>query len=194
MDRNTPSTQTARALLVCAALLLSGLAWATPAHAQGEIYTFTAGLLGSVGGSQDATPGDDLGNTGFQINLSMITQPGEHLVVRLGKLGLGDGGQFGSQLTDADLSYVTIGGEYRYRHTFYDSGVYIALGGYKLAGTNIFTGVSEDDTTIGLAAGVSGEFPINRWLGVAVEFSGHYADFNAAQIFVMGNAGLVVHF
>ena len=195
MDRSTRPTRTVPVTLFTVALAVLALtAWSAPAHAQGELYTFSAGLLGTVGGSQDANPGDDLGNTGFQLDLSMITQPGEHLVVRIGNLGLGDGGPFGSDLTDADLTYATIGGEYRYRHSYYDSGVFIALGGYRLGGDNLFTGASENHSAIGLSAGASGEFPINPWLGVAVELSGHYVDLDEAQIFVVGGAGLVVHF
>lgn len=195
MDRANRPPRTVHATLFTVALaLLALVAWSAPARAQSELYTFSAGLLGTVGGAQDVNPGDDLGNAGFQIDLSMITQPGEHLVLRIGNLGLGNGDQFGPDLTNAEMTYATIGGEYRYRHSYYDSGVFLALGGYRLGGDDLFTGESQNHTAIGLSAGASGEFPINPWMGVAVELTGHYVDFDEAQIFLIGGAGLVFHF
>lgn len=157
-----------------------------------ELYTFTVGVLGGLGGSVDAEPGDSLANTGFQLNLAMVTEPQTHFGIRLGRLALDDDEVFGS-LTDADLTYVTLGGEYRFAEGFYDSGIYIGLGGYRLEGTSFF-GRAEEDTALGLTIGVTGEFPINRWLGVLVELSGHYADLEEAQIFAMGHAGVAIHF
>ena len=157
-----------------------------------ELHTYTVGLLGGLGGSVDADPGDALDNTGFQLNLAMITDPKTHVVVRLGRLGLDSDEVFGS-LRDAELTYATIGGEYRFRQVYYDSGVYLGLGGYRLEGID---GGDQDvrDTSIGLAAGVTGEFRINRWMGVLVEISGHWVDFDEAQIFAMGHGGLAFHF
>jgi hypothetical protein len=172
-----------------AALVLS-LLLPGAARAQ-ELYTFTAGLLGGIGGSLDAEPGDDLGNTGFQLNLAMVTEPRTHLGLRLGKLGLDGEDLFGS-LTDAELSYATIAGEYRFPQIYYDSGVYLGLGGYRLEGNRF--GRDETDTSIGLAVGVTGEFRVTRWLSVLIELSGHYADFDEAQFFAMGHGGLAVHF
>ena len=101
-------------------LLLPGVARAQ------EMYTFTAGLLGGIGGSLDAEPGDDLSNTGYQVNLTMVTEPRTHLGVRLGQLGLDADELFGS-LTDAELSYITVSGEYRFPQIYYESGLYIGL-------------------------------------------------------------------
>lgn len=179
-------------LPAAAAVLAVALLLPTPAGAQ-ETYTFTVGALGGLGGSLDAEPGDGLDNGSFQIDLGMVLQPQNHLFARIGRLGLGDGGDRFTDLVDADLTYATIGGEYRYRHSYYDSGLYLALGAYRLEG-DAPAGGEEDETAVGLALGVTGEFPINRWLGVQVEFSGHYADFDRAQVFAMGHAGLVVHF
>jgi hypothetical protein len=176
-------------LLIAAALL--GSPGAASAQ-QDELYTFTVGVLGGLGGSVDAEPGDSLSNPGLQLNLSMVTEPQTHLGLRLGQLALDDDEVFGS-LTDADLTYVTLGGEYRFSERFYDSGVYIGLGGYRLEGTS-FAGSDEEDTALGLTIGLTGEFPITRWLGVLIELSGHYADLEEAQIFGMGHAGLAIHF
>lgn len=188
MERPRP---TRRTLLVALCLCLAGLLPAAEASAQ-EQYTFTAGLFGGLGGSLDAEPGDALDNSGFQLNLGMVTQASTHLVLRLGQLSLDKDPLF-LDLTNAELTYATIGGEYRYRHRYYDSGVYLALGGYRLEGNEVFSGSSREDTAIGLGVGVTGEFPITQWLGFQLEVSGHYADFDDTQLFVMGHGGLVLH-
>ena len=173
-------------LVLLGALLLPGAAGAQ------ELYTFSAGLLGGIGGSLDVDPGDSLANTGYQLNLTWITEPRTHVGFRLGQLALDDDEFFGS-LQEAELTYVTIGGEYRYAEGYYDSGLYVALGGYRLEGTN-FSGRNQDETALGLSLGATGEFKINRWLGVLIELSGHYVDFDEAQIFAMGHGGLTIHF
>ncbi len=172
--------------------LLAGLLLLPGAARAQERYNFSVAGLGSIGGSLDAEPGDDLSNTGYQLNLSMVTDPQTHVGIRVGQLGL-DGDEFFGTLSDADLTYVTVGGEYRFNENWYDSGVYFALGGYRLEGT-AFDGSDSRDNAIGLAVGVTGEFKVNRWLGLLLEFSGHYADFDEAQFFAMGHGGLAVHF
>jgi hypothetical protein len=191
MDRLATTTLASRTLLAVAACLLVAALAPAAAHAQ-ETYTFTVGAFGGFGGSVDAEPGDELDNTGFQLDLGMVIQPQNHLVLRLGELDLDSGGRF-EDLTGASLTYATIGGEYKYRHSYYDSGVYLALGGYRLEGDDA-VGREQDDTAVGLALGVTGEFPITEWLGVQIELSGHYADFDRANLFAMGHAGVVVHF
>lgn len=177
--------------LVGRLLLILGLLLPGAAGAQ-ELYTYTVGVFGGIGGSVDADPGDSLTNTGFQLNLGLITEPGTHLVLRTGRLSLDQDEFFGS-LRDAELKYATIGGEYRYRETFFESGLYIALGGYQLEGTKA-SGRTARDNSWGLAVGVTGELPIKRWLGVQAEISGHYIDFDEAQFFALGHAGVVFHF
>jgi hypothetical protein len=172
-------------ILLVALVLLPGAARAQ------EPYTFTAALLGGLGGSFDANPGDKLDNTGYQLNLAMVTEPRTHVGIRLGNLALDSEDRFGS-LTDADLSYVTVAGEYRFAEAFYESGIYAGLGGYRLEGTS--GGKNQSDTSIGLTVGVTGEFRVTRWLAVLVELSGHYVDFDEAQFFAMGHGGIAVHF
>jgi hypothetical protein len=172
--------------------LLAGLLLLPGAARADEHYTFSVAALGSIGGSIDADPGDDLSNTGYQLNLAMVTDPQTHLGVRLGRLGL-DGDEFFGTLTDADLTYVTVGGEYRFNETWYDSGIYLALGGYRLEGT-ARDGSDSRDNSLGLAVGVTSEFKVNQWLGVLLELSGHYVDFDEEHIFAMGHGGIAVHF
>lgn len=174
-----------RLILTAALLLLPGAAGAQ------ELYTFTAGLMGGIGGSVDAEPGDGLDNTGFQLNLAMVTEPRTHVGVRLGRLSLDSEERFGS-LSEAELSYATIAGEYRFPQSYYESGLYIGLGGYRLEGDR--GNRDESDTAIGLNLGVTGEFKVTSWLGVLVELSGHYADLDEAQLFGMGHAGIAIHF
>lgn len=173
-------------------MLLAGLLVLPGAARAQDRYTFSVAGLGGIGGSIDAEPGGDLSNTGYQLNLAMVTDPRTHVGVRIGQLGL-DGDEFFGSLSDADLTYVTVGGEYRFNEVWYDSGLYFALGGYRLEGT-AFNGEDSRDTSLGLAVGVTGEFKVNRWLGVLVELSGHYVDFDESQLFAMGHGGLAVHF
>jgi hypothetical protein len=176
----------ARLLPILGLFLLPGAAGAQ------ELYTYTVGVFGGIGGSLDADPGDSLTNTGFQVDLGVVTQSRTHLVLRAGRLALDEDERFGS-LSEAELSYATIGGEYRVRQDFYESGIYLALGGYRLEGTT-FSGRDSSDTALGLSLGVTGELPIRRWLGLQAEISGHYIDFDEANIFVMGHGGLAFHF
>jgi hypothetical protein len=156
-----------------------------------ERYNFTVGLLGGLGGSLDAEPGDDLTNRNFQLNLSAVTEPRTHVAARLGQLKLDESEFFGS-LRDADLKYITLGGEYWYAESFYDSGLFFAAGAYRLEGTR--GNESRNETAPGLSAGALGDFQINRHLAFRLELSGHYVNFDEAQFFVLGQAGLAIHF
>ena len=194
------STRT-RTLLPLAALLLLLAPGALHAQVQ-ELYTFTVGALGGAGGSLDVDRGDALDNFGGQLNLGLVTEARTHLILRLGKLDLDTDEGFGSLDDEAELTYATIGGEYRWRETYYTSGIYLSLGGYQLEGKqaqfsvegDFFRFVEETDTAPGLALGVTGEFPLHRRVGLLVELSGHYVDFEDANVFAMGHAGIAVHF
>ncbi|HYU31870.1 MAG TPA: hypothetical protein VEW48_06880 [Thermoanaerobaculia bacterium] len=172
--------------------LLAGLLLFSGAARAQELYTFSVAALGNIGGSVDADPGDSLTNTGYQLNLAMVTDPRTLVAVRLGRLGL-DADEFFGSLTDADLTYVTVGGEYRYDESWYDSGLYLALGGYRLEGTGQ-DGRDSKDSALGLSVGATAEFKVNRWLAVLLELSGHYVDFDEENFFGMGQGGVVVHF
>ncbi len=179
-------------LLGSLALLVALLALPAAARAE-DHYTFSAAVLGGIGGSPDVD-GANYGNGGFQVNLGLVTEPRTILGLRVGHLSLNRPNPFGD-LTGAGLTYATIGGEYRFRETYYDSGVFVALGAYRLSGTDPF-GVSRDRTAAGASLGFTGEFPITRQLGALVELSGHYADLRSegVQFFAMGHAGLIWHF
>lgn len=188
----SPSPKSRFSPLLVVATLAAAALLAKPAAAE-ELYTFTIAALGGVGGSFDADPGDGLGNTGFQLNLAMVTQARTHLVLRAGQVGLGDGELF-ADLVDADMTYVTAAGEYRYRHSFYESGMFLGLGGYRLSGSAIGSGESREETSVGLTLGATGEFQINRNLSFVIEVAGHYVEFDQAQLFATGHAGISIHF
>jgi hypothetical protein len=176
-----------RLLLAFSLLLLPAAA-----GAQEELYNYTVGVFGSLGGSLDADPGGSVTNTGFQLNLGLVTEPRTHLVLRAGRLGLDKDKLFGS-LSNADMEYVTIGGEYRYGEQYYDSGAFVALGAYRLNGTEPSGRDSREDTW-GVSAGFTAELPVRRWLGIQGEIAGHYVDFREEQFFVTGHVGLAFHF
>lgn len=170
----------------------AALAIAAPASAQ-ELYTFSVSAFGGLGGSFDAEPGDDLGNTGFQLGASMITEPRTRIALRGGRLGLADGDRFASRF-DADLTYLTAAGEYRFLQSYYSPWAYIGLGAYRVQGDDFFGGGDGDDTAVGVAIGLLGEFTITRHLDFVVEASGHYADLDDANVFAMAHAGLALRF
>ncbi|MEA2601250.1 MAG: hypothetical protein QOF89_2242 [Acidobacteriota bacterium] len=173
-------------------LLIAGLLLLPAAAGAQELYTYTVDVLGGLGGSFDADPGGSLTNTGFQVNLGIVTEPHTQVLLRTGRLALDKDTFFGS-LHNADLSYVTVGGEYRARQAFWDSGIYLGLGGYRLNGTQA-SGRSREETSWGLTVGVTGELPLTQHLGLLAEVSGHYINFNEAQFFGMAHAGLAIHF
>lgn len=178
-------------LILILALTLS-FATAQPAGAV-ELYTYTVSGFAGLGGSQDAEPGDGFDNTGLQAGFSVITEPHTRAAVRLGTLGLGGGDEFGL-LSDARLDYLTLAGEYRFPENFYDSWVYLGLGAYSLDGDPRFPGVDGSDTALGGVLGITGEFPISRSFDFVVELSGHWVNFDDAQVFAMGHAGVAYHF
>jgi hypothetical protein len=178
-------------LWIFGSLAMSFLLPAPDAHGQ-DLHTYSVTLSGGIGGSFDAEPDTGLDNDSFQLGLSMITDPRSLLTARIGQVSL-DGDEGFGNLLEADLTYLTLGGEYRIRKPYFDSGLYLALGGYQLEGTDI-AGQDGDDTAIGVAMGTTADFPINRYLSVMAELSGHFVDLDEAQFFGMLHLGLSFHF
>ncbi|HTQ81508.1 MAG TPA: hypothetical protein VMM92_16030 [Thermoanaerobaculia bacterium] len=180
-------------LIPMAGLIVLGVWLALPATVEAqELYTYTVGVLGGVGGSYDVDPGSSYGNHGFQINLGLVTEPKTVLGLRVGRLSLNDKPTFGS-LTNADLTFADIAGEYRFDETYYQSGVYLGLGAYRLRGKR--DGLFErEQTAVGGVLGLTGEFPLNSHFGIILDLAGHYTPLDEAKIFVTGNAGVAFHF
>ena len=162
---------------------------------------FTAGAMLGFGGTTGSGPSgtgdiflrDDRFDLGFQLLFGMEVQRGTMFNVRLGQMDVEISTpaleQFG-QAVDSELTYATLAGEYRLSAGSYQSGLFMGVGYYSVDGQNIF----EDDTALGLTLGTTGDIRINDRWSVIVEFSGHYADLDYAQFFIMGHAGFAVHF
>ena len=179
-----------RTLLYAICLLsLAAVLAPAPAEAQ-EDQPLEATLLFGLGGSFDEDQ-SGLGNSGYQLGLSLGVARRTKVGVRLGEIDYAAGDFIGS-IASPTFSYVTVGGEYTFSERYYESGVYIALGAYKLEGAQ--AGQSFDDTTVGLALGVTGEFEITRRIGLVLEGAGHFADFGPARYFLTFHGGLGYHF
>jgi hypothetical protein len=172
-------------------MILGVLLVAARARAQ-ENYTFTVAGLGGIGGSLDAGPGDKLDRLALQLNCSLVTDPKTHVGFRLGRVDLDVPGGFAG-LTGADLEYVNVAGEYRYSHSFYESGIYAGLGAYRLTGQRLLGG-SSDQTAPGAVLGLTGEFGLSRHFGLLLELSGHWANLDAAQTYLFAHLGIAYHF
>ncbi len=174
--------------------VLGALALPAAASAQ-DLYSWTVGVAGGLGGSLDVSPGSrSFDNGSWQIEGLALTEPRTLLGVRFGQLSLGNNQTvFGSKL-GADLSYLTLSGQYMYEESYYDSGVYLGIGAYRLSGIDIDTGTSSSRTAVGGVVGLTGEFRATRRLGVTLEVSGHYAELTRSHIFAMAHGGLAFHF
>ena len=148
--------------------------------------TYTIGLMAGLGGSTEDEPDTDLDNFGWQGLFDMKIDSATSWGVRLGQLSLDtDDSAF-----DSDLNYLTVAGEYRFSDSLLDSGLYLGLGVYDFDGE----GALGSDTALGLALGVTGNVGITERFSVLIELSGHYADLDQTQFFLMGHVGLGYHF
>lgn len=172
-------------------LALAPMLAPAPADAQ-SLSTFQVTLSTGVGGAFDAEPDTDLDGTNLQLSVSMLTQARSLLTARVGSLELDGDLGFGTY-AEADMTYLTIAGEYRSRGSYFDSGLFLGLGGYFVDGTR-FGGLSDDEVKIGLTGGVTAEFPIHRRLSLHSELAAHFADFEDAQFFGTLNVGVTYRF
>jgi hypothetical protein len=173
--------------------LALALALAVPATlAAQDSHLFVASLSGGIGGSFDAGHGHDFGQTALQAGFGMLTHDRTYTMVRLGRLDFNSDFDVDG-LTSADLSYLTVAGEYRFQQPSYDFGIYLGLGGYQLAGRDPFLG-DTDERALGLAFGLTGDFDITRRFSLVAEFSAHYAFLDRAQIYGLALGGVAFHF
>src|SRR5262249_22128604 len=139
-----------------------------------ELSNFMVAALGGVGGSPDAKPGRSYTNPTFQLDLVRQVESQTLVGFHVGHLAL-DAKPFFGPLHNAALTYADVGGEYRYQESYYQSGIFIGIGAYRLNG-HLMDGTSHHETAVGGTLGITGEFKINRAFGVLIEISGHYAD------------------
>lgn len=173
------------ALFLTAAALC--LAASSEARAQ-NLHNYSVNLFGGIGGAFDAEPGAGLDNSSFQLGFSLATGPRNSLGFRVGQVNFNGPEGFAGR-GESDLTYFTAGGEFRSQKTFFDSGLYIALGGYQIE-----SAIGDDDTSFGLAVGSTADFPINQWVSILAELSGHVTDLDDAQFFGMLHLGVSVRF
>lgn len=178
----------ALAFLAVLAALAVGV---SPARAQ-DNYTFTLAGFGGIGGPYNVSPSPGLTNRSLMLEASMITQERTLVVLRAARMKF-DGDNGLREFREADLDFVTIAGEYRQRQSYYDFGVYLGLGDYRLKGT-LPSGSRRDDTALGIALGLTGDFDVSRHFSLVAELSGHYTWLDALDIFAVAHAGVAFHF
>ncbi len=175
-----------------AVLFLCLLAPALPAAAQ-DRYTYTVGVLGGLGGSTDSNDFTAFEGNSFQVNLGMVTTARTHVVVRLGRIDLGTDDGF-EGLDNAELEYTNIAGEYKFNPGYYDFGMYLGLGAYKLKG-DPRPGAVDGETSLGGVFGIDGDFDITRHISFIAEGAAHYVFFDEySKIFLSAGAGIAFHF
>ena len=180
--------------LAIVALLLVMVGSALPASAQGT--GFSLGLLGGVGGSPDS---EEYTGTSFQFFAAWEWKLRTLAQLRVGQLDLDLSTAAEGVDVGADLTWIALSTEYRYHVDYYDAGYIIGIGFYSLETDAVFVpgvGVigANDEDTVGLHLGVSGQFKLGNRLSIPVEIMGHYADFDAAQVFITAQAGLAFRF
>ena len=178
--------------LALATLLSLALSAAGAPLAAQDSSTFMAGLLGGIGGAFEGTDENSFDQEALQLQLGVVTNERTWVMTRAGRLSFDDELAVGG-LVEAELEYLTVAGEYRFRQPSYDFGMYLGLGGYRLSGRDAGA-VGVDETALGLAFGLTGDFDVNRYLSVVGEFSAHYAFLERADLYGLGLVGLAAHF
>ncbi len=186
-----PGTSILIALALCC-LAGSSAAQTTNRYTAGVTFGF-GGATGS--GSSGATVDDtyvigDRFDLGYQLLFGMEVRKGTLFAVRFGEMDVQLASLDFSSPLDSELTYLTLSGEYRLPAGSYMSGLFLGAGYYSIGGQNVFS----DDSGLGLTIGADGDFRLNDRWSILVEFSGHYADLDYAQFFIMGHAGLAIHF
>ncbi len=161
------------------AIVLAALAALLAVPASAQVRIFSVGVSGGVAGSFDEDEGG-FSNSAFQARFAVETTERRNIAVRLGRMDFADGSL--SQAVDPTIDYLTISGEYLFTEGSYESGFFLGLGYYDLAGTSLAAG-SADESSIGLQFGAVGEFDVaERWF-IFVDAAFHYASLDAAQLF-----------
>ena len=192
--RPRPASRAARGASLALLAALAALVLPAAAAAQ-DLYNWSVGVMGGVGGSVDVKPGSrDFSNATWQVEALDLTEPRLFLGLRVGHLALGGKDTLFGTRVGADLSYVTLSGQYMYEESYYDSGVYIGLGAYHLGGNDAVTGASASKTVPGGVLGLTGDFKASKRFSVVLEISGHYIDIRQAHIYGMAHGGLSFHF
>lgn len=178
-----------RAKILASLVLVTGLLvlpGASAAQPEDSGYTFALSLV--LGGTSDAEPDPGFDNLGFQAMFALERSPHVFFSARAGILPMDT--DEGGGLFDADLSYITVGGEYHFPEGFYESGLIIGIGFYDLSGDTFVP----DESSFGFNLGVNGDFRINDRFSIIGELSGHIVDMDYTNFFITANAGVAYHF
>jgi hypothetical protein len=155
-------------------------------------YTFTAALQGGLGGALDVDGEDPFDQQAVQLTFGMLTQDRTHAVVRLGRLEFDAdrplGGRFG-----AEVDYVNVAGEYRFRQPAYDFGLFLGIGAYRVSGDPL-PGIEDEEEAVGFVLGATGDFDVSRHFSIVGEVDFHYALFDDANLYGAALVGVAVHF
>ncbi|MEM6794256.1 MAG: hypothetical protein AAF725_09755 [Acidobacteriota bacterium] len=194
LSRRAPvrRASTPRALLPALLIVFASGLCALPAAADSGV---SLGLTVGVGGSPD---GDEFSGLGFQLSASWEWRLNTLAQLRVGGLDLDLDRDNGGTLQPAEMTFISLATEYRHNADFYDAGVIIGVGFYRLESDSAFGSsgflAGEDESSIGLHAGVSGHFDLTDTWSVPVEILVHYADFDQAQLFITAQAGIAYSF
>ncbi|MEL7059747.1 MAG: hypothetical protein AAGN46_06945 [Acidobacteriota bacterium] len=173
----------ARRIFALGALALGLVFAASPAAAQVNRFNYAVGAFGGIGGSPET---DEFGEASFQGLFAVDIAHRTWFTVRAGQLEIDDT----DETRAGDLSYLTLTGEYRMPTDFYESGLFLGLGFYDVESDD---GVVTDDA-LGVTLGVTGDFQLTPRWSIVVELSGHWADLDDVQGFIMGHGGVVFRF
>ena len=172
--------------LLLLAILVGLLAFPGTSDAQSK--DFTVGAFLSFGGATDADPDSGLDDSGFQLLFAYQRDIDNRFNLRIGQMSLDN--DDGGSLFDADLDYLTLSGEYQFSGGHYESGLFLGLGLYSIDGSTFV----DDEESLGLNLGVSGDFRLTDRFSLLAEFSLHYADLDFARFFLLANVGVGFHF
>gem|GEM_PF-706129 len=176
---------------VCLSALLSGfLLVAGPASAEPAFDMSVSAMLG-VGG---AVGEDDVGfgNSTYQLGFAWVIESDILLGVRVGQVDFDAEDRVGD-LSDFSLTYVNVVGEYRFSESYYTSGVYLGLGAYEVGAERDFLG-SADETSLGIALGLTGEFDVSPAWAVRLEVAGHVVPSTEVSTFATAHVGVAYRF
>lgn len=160
------------------------------AEAQGSL-TYGVNLLGGIGGSLDE---DEASLTNSSIQLGFSVQPEDQVLIGLRASQIDFGNELVAGLVNASIDYITLSGEYRFTESFYESGLYLGLGFYRFEGDPATVIAADDESSVGIVLGITGEFLITQKFGFLVELSGHFANLDSIDTIVAGHAGFSFHF
>ena len=185
-------------VLLAASMLLPASA------AVARSYTYAVSGLIGAGGSWDESDAG-FGNLAWQLNFTSDIAEKTFFAIRLGGMNW-DSEDRVAEAVGPSMFYASVAGEYietraSFSGGFVEPGVFLGLGYYWMGGDRWLDdeGIQTEsfsDHGPGLSVGLTGDIALNRnrnWT-MRIEFSAHYADLDAAQLFGIAHVGLSYRF